>query len=55
MTGPIMIEYKNLATGHNVAYEKGSKLEKKAALDGKKFKRLTKPETAKPEKPEKSG
>ncbi|MDD3089760.1 MAG: hypothetical protein WC119_09765 [Synergistaceae bacterium] len=55
MDGPVMIQYKNLATGHDVAYEKGSKLEKKAAANSKKFKRLTKPDVAKAEKPEKSG
>ena len=55
MAGPVMITYKNLASGRDVAYEAGSRMDRKAASSPQKFKRLTKTETAKPDKPEKSG
>lgn len=55
MAGPIMIAYKNLVSGRDVSYEAGSRMDRKAAVSPQKFKRLTKPEPIKPDKPEKSG
>ena len=55
MAGPIMNTYKNTVSGRDVSYEAGSRMDRKAAANPKKFKRLTKTETAKPDKPEKSG
>lgn len=55
MAGPVMITYKNLVSGRDVFYEAGSRMDRKASSNPQKFKRLTKPETAKPDKPEKSG
>ena len=55
MAGPVMITYRNLASGRDVAYEAGSRMDRKASSNPQKFKRLTKPEPIKPDKPEKSG
>lgn len=55
MAGPIMIAYKNLVSGRDVSYEAGSRMDRKAAVSPQKFKRLTKQEIVKPDKPEKSG
>lgn len=51
----MMITYKNLASGRDVTYEAGSRMDRKAAANPQKFKRLTKPEATKTDKPEKSG
>ena len=55
MAGPVMITYRNLASGRDVVYEAGSRMDRKATANPQKFKRLTKPETVNPDKPEKSG
>ena len=53
MVGPIMIDYKNVATGHIASYEKGSRLERKAAANTQKFKRMTKETIEYNKKPDK--
>lgn len=50
MAGPIMNTYKNTVSGRDVSYEAGSRMDRKAAANPKKFKKLT---AAKPDKPEK--